>query len=204
MIDEAVGKLKALLAGRIPPRFDTEVLAPGSERQLAETLNRFIDFMDEVQRFIVPLSRGELHDARVQPGNLLASPFKELHSRLLHLTWQAAQVAKGDYAQRVDFMGDFSAAFNAMIVALDRNEKLLRRKIEELEGALSHIRTLEGILPICSACKRIRVEGGDSDRQDDWVPVESYIGKRTEARFSHGICPACAKRLYPGLELQRE
>ena len=73
------------------------------------------------------------------PKNFLASPFKELHSHLQHLTWQAKQVAKGDYSQRVDFMGDFSEAFNFMITSLDNNEKALKRKIGQLEEALSHI-----------------------------------------------------------------
>lgn len=116
---------------------------------------------------------------------------------LVHLTWQASQVAKGDYEQRVDFMGDFSEAFNSMIVALDQNEKLLKKKIDELEDALSHIAKLEGILPICSNCKRIRREGAPSREQDSWIPVEIYIRDRTRSEFSHGICPDCMKKLYP-------
>ena len=56
-----------------------------------------------------------------------------LHSSLMHLTWQAGEVAKGDYSQRVDFMGDFSEAFNAMVISLATHENLLRKKIEELE-----------------------------------------------------------------------
>jgi hypothetical protein len=52
---------------------------------------------------------------------------------------------------------------------------------------------LEGILPICSSCKKIRDEKGD------WHNIEDYIGTRSEADFSHSICPVCAKRLYPGI-----
>ena len=84
-----------------------------------------------------------------------------------------------------------------MIVSLDNNEKLLKRKIDELEKALSHIKNLEGVLPICSNCKKIRLEGTDPQNQDSWIPVESYISKRTEAQFSHSICPECMKKLYP-------
>jgi signal transduction histidine kinase len=66
--------------------------------------------------------------------NFLASPFKELHSRLTHLTWQAERVAQGDYSQRVDFMGDFSRAFNFMVESLERKELQLHEKIGELEA----------------------------------------------------------------------
>ena len=50
---------------------------------------------------------------------------------------------------------------------------------------------LEGLLPVCSACHRIRGEHGD------WQPLESYILEQSDARFTHGICPDCAEELYP-------
>jgi hypothetical protein len=171
-----------------------------NEQELAMLFNRLFSFVQEMQEFILPLSKGKLEDVRVPPTkNFLASPFKELHSHLQHLTWQAKQVAHGDYTQRVDFMGDFSEAFNFMIVSLNNSEKMLNRKIEELEKALSHIKTLEGILPICASCKKIRVEGGDPENQNSWIEIERYIGKRTEVQFSHGICPKCEKKLYTQL-----
>jgi PAS domain S-box-containing protein len=61
----------------------------------------------------------------------------------------------------------------------------------ELAAALSEVRTLRGLLPICMHCKRIR----DSD--DQWTSVESYVRARTHAVFSHGICPQCLVRHYP-------
>lgn len=56
---------------------------------------------------------------------------------------------------------------------------------------LVRLRHLEGILPICSACKKIR------DEQGSWHAVEAYVAERTEAEFSHGICPECMRRMYP-------
>jgi hypothetical protein len=53
------------------------------------------------------------------------------------------------------------------------------------------IRVLEGMLPICSFCKRIRDEGGR------WQQLESYIGQRSRARFSHTFCPECGRKHYP-------
>jgi hypothetical protein len=200
MIEEVTEKLAILLQGRIPAKFDIENLDNESEHKLGEMFNRLIAFIQETHEFIIPLSRGDLQNIWPPKNNFLASPFKELHSRLLHLTWQAKQVANGDYTQRVDFMGDFSEAYNSMVISLDRNEKLLRDKIEELEKALSHIKRLEGILPICSNCRRIRLEETDPKNQDNWIQIESYISNRTEARFSHSICPECMKKLYPYLK----
>jgi hypothetical protein len=96
-------------------------------------------------------------------------------------------------------MGDFSKAFNSMIISLEHNEKLLKKKIDQLEKALSEVSRLEGILPICSHCKRIRIEGTDHKNQDNWIEMESYISNKTQAQFSHSICPECVKELYPDL-----
>lgn len=52
---------------------------------------------------------------------------------------------------------------------------------------------LEGILPLCASCKRIR------DEKDNWHQIESYVRERSEAEFSHGICPECAEKLYPDM-----
>jgi PAS domain S-box-containing protein len=71
-----------------------------------------------------------------------------------------------------------------------RAEEERERLIVELQDALSQVRTLSGLLPICASCKRIRNEEGN------WEQMEAYIRDRSEAKFSHGICPECAKKLY--------
>jgi sigma-B regulation protein RsbU (phosphoserine phosphatase) len=68
------------------------------------------------------------------------------------------------------------------ILELQRN---LAMRVAELEEALSRVKQLQGLLPICSYCKKIR------DDQNYWQQVESYISKHSEAQFSHGICPDC-------------
>ena len=75
-----------------------------------------------------------------------------------------------------------------------RTEALLREKNDELTRALGDVKTLRGMLPICSSCKKIR------DDQNYWHQVESYLVARTEASFTHGICPDCAKRYFPQVE----
>jgi len=200
MIDTFAEALSILLQGNIPEPIDLGKIIDEGERDLANKVNQLITFMQEIHDFIIPLSKGELFEIKCSPKNFLTSPFKELHSRLLHLTWQAKQVANGDYSQRVDFMGDFSEAFNNMIVSLDNNEKMLKNKINELEQALSHNKNLEGILPICSHCKKIRLEGADSKKQESWVTMERYISEKTHAMFSHSICPECLEAFYPDIK----
>ena len=64
---------------------------------------------------------------------------------------------------------------------------------EIVEHLRREIKTLRGIIPICAACKKIR------DDKGYWQQVEAYIRDRSEAEFSHGICPECVDKLYPGL-----
>jgi hypothetical protein len=199
MISQAIEKLTILLQGKIPATIDFADVDGEDDRRCADLVNQLITFIDQIHQFVIPLAQGELSDIKVAPNNYLASPFRELHSRLRHLTWQAKQVASGDYSQRVDFMGEFSEAYNAMVVALERNEKLLRNKIDELEQALGHIKKLEGILPICANCKRIRISDADPRDKQSWMKIENYLSDRTDAQFSHSICPECMQKLYPNL-----
>ena len=70
--------------------------------------------------------------------------------------------------------------------------------IGDLQKAISEIKTLRGIIPICSSCKKIR------DDQGFWKQVEAYVAERTGAEFSHGICPDCVARLYPDYQDKQE
>lgn len=65
-----------------------------------------------------------------------------------------------------------------------------------LAEALDQVKLLQGILPICSHCKRIRLEGGDYEDLNSWVPVELYISRHSGAKFSHGVCPTCIDKHY--------
>lgn len=74
---------------------------------------------------------------------------------------------------------------------------LLTLYVRYLNKALSNIKTLESILPICSHCKKIRKPDADSKNMESWQPLEAYITTMTTSQFSHGICPECAANLYP-------
>jgi hypothetical protein len=71
--------------------------------------------------------------------------------------------------------------------AAEEREKL----VAELQGALSKVKQLSGLLPICASCKKIR------DDKGYWNQIEEYIRNHSEADFSHGLCPPCIEKLYP-------
>ena len=74
--------------------------------------------------------------------------------------------------------------------------QLLAEKIA-LEEALSQVKTLRGLLPICGGCKRIRNDGGY------WQQIEEFVDDHSLAEFSHGVCPSCAEKYFPGLAIAR-
>jgi CheY-like chemotaxis protein len=82
------------------------------------------------------------------------------------------------------------------VVALRRK---LAERVLELEVAMSRVKQLHGLLPICSYCKKIR------DDQNYWQRVEEYVSAHSDAKFSHGICPGCYDTvLAPQLRAMRE
>ena len=83
-------------------------------------------------------------------------------------------------------------------IKMEELEVLVKERTEKLENtvgalteALKNVKTLEGLVPICAYCKKIR------DDKGFWNNVESYVAKRTKAQFSHGICPHCLNTHFP-------
>lgn len=73
----------------------------------------------------------------------------------------------------------------------------LRESVEELQEALERVRTLKGLLPICSRCKKVRDDSGY------WQNVDAYISEHTDTEFSHGLCPDCHAEQLAELEKMR-
>jgi AmiR/NasT family two-component response regulator len=122
-------------------------------------------------------------------------------SKLLHL---ASTVGVGAYLVKPPNAGEMERAitialarFGDMLELRRLNAELQTRYQEkeelvaELQTALAKVKLLSGLLPICASCKKIR------DDQGYWTQIEVYIRRHSEAEFSHGLCPNCAKRLYP-------
>jgi diguanylate cyclase (GGDEF)-like protein len=94
---------------------------------LADLIARFAAYLAEAQDFISALYKGKL-DVEPPPRNPLISSCKQLHANLRHLTWQTKEIAAGDLDQHVDFLGEFSVAFNSMIESL-REMRLAEEKV---------------------------------------------------------------------------
>ena len=89
-----------------------------------------------------------------------------------------------DYLTKPFDQAELRARVQVGAHVLELQENLAAR-VRELEATLSELKQLQGLLPICSYCKKIR------DEQNYWHRVESYISGHAEVEFSHGICPAC-------------
>lgn len=94
------------------------------------------------------------------------------------------QAGADDYVQKPFSLEELRARIRVGERILSLQQRLNRR-VEELEAALSKVDQLEQLLPICSYCKKIRVD------HDYWEQLERYFCERSNVRFSHGICPAC-------------
>lgn len=96
-----------------------------------------------------------------------------------------------------DIVGGLVQGFSshvADVTTLRERETELQRVINERDRAMAEVRTLSGLLPICANCKRIR------DNTGEWQPIERYVGERTEASFTHGMCPECMDKFYPEIK----
>jgi CheY-like chemotaxis protein len=98
---------------------------------------------------------------------------------------------QGQYLALLPTVIEQALAKRALAEAKRFAEEERERLIVELQEALAQVKTLSGLLPICMSCKKIR------DDEGYWKQIEFYIQQRSEAKFSHGICPDCKKELYP-------
>ena len=129
-IDET---LTELMTGTV--RYVSEATCAPVALPLTHTVNRLIRLIEEIAVFLLPLSRGELSSPLPSPENVMAVPLVEMHARLSQLTRQTQEIARGDYSQRIDFMGEFSEAFNSMVVLLEERERRLTDEIARRKQA---------------------------------------------------------------------
>jgi phosphoserine phosphatase RsbU/P len=119
----------------------------------------------------------------------------ELPLANMYLVLLTARESRGDLVTGLDAGADdyvikpfdaeeLRARVRAGVRVLTLQERLAER-VEELQAALSNVKQLRGLLPICAYCKRIR---GDDQY---WQQLEGYIAEHSDAQFSHGICPTC-------------
>jgi len=140
---------------------------------------RAIPRFDDEGKFI-----GLIHIVRDITSRRLAE--EELHIHRSHLEWlvrdRTAEITK------------MNEQLHKEVAERKRAGADKERLIKELQEALSNIKKLSGLLPMCAWCKKIR------DDQGYWKKVEAYICEHSDARFTHGICPECAGKIVEGLE----
>jgi DNA-binding NtrC family response regulator len=108
------------------------------------------------------------------------------------LALRTVQQGAQDYLVKGQFRGNLLVRAMRYAIQRKQTEKEREKLILQLQEALAKVTTLRGLLPICASCKRIR------DDEGYWTQVEVYIREHSEVKFSHGLCPECAKELYPG------
>jgi serine phosphatase RsbU (regulator of sigma subunit) len=135
-IDRITALFHRVLKGELPRPLDLPKDYPENEvRQVVEYANRFVAEYQALAAAMSALSRGDL-DLHVPAGKMhVLQSFKNLHANLRHLTWKTQQIAGGDLSQHVDFMGDFSQAFNGMTHQLREAFAKIERQNQDLLAA---------------------------------------------------------------------
>jgi serine phosphatase RsbU (regulator of sigma subunit) len=139
-LDKITETIYSLLKGEIPPLLQLPDNFPQNELfQVYEYFNKLINEYFELSNLIYALARGELDYQSPKSKLKVTQSFKSLQSNLKHLTWKTQQIANGDFNQKVDFMGDFSLAFNKMVNQLKDSFQLIEDKNHELNVFVSEI-----------------------------------------------------------------
>ena len=182
----------------------------GTEGQNLEKRTRrlFADWKPIREEVFSLIHSGRRNEAALVTKGKGADHVAKLEEKMLELTSYARKKADGfmQLAEKSQskvenittilvFGGVFLSAFIAFFTVRHvlKVEKALLNERNELQKALSEIKTLSGLLPICASCKKIRDDTGY------WNQIELYIRDHTEAEFSHSLCPICAEKLYGDL-----
>jgi PAS domain S-box-containing protein len=194
------------------------------ERALQESEEKYRILVEKANEAIVVVQDGVLIFANRVTSDLLGVPARDLEGKpFTNFIWpEDREYVTANYKKRIagetvneayDFRvigagGKLSwvflsaatiqwkgkpATLNLMTDITDRKqaEEERERLILELKEALSKVKLLSGLLPVCASCRKIRNDKGY------WEQMEMYIRDHSEAEFSHGICPECARKLYP-------
>ena len=174
-----------LEAGGLPCTVDPELPMPirGLRATVYETRRAAYenDFMHSAWVAYMPEGHVEMRNVMFAPLNI-----EGVTVGMIGLANKPTDFTDGD-AEIACVFGELAA----IALMNSRHIDLLNEKTASLEEALAQVKTLRGLLPMCSRCNKIRDDAGF------WTRVESYVSEHTEAEFTHGLCPECLRALYP-------
>lgn len=186
---ELSGYLEGILRDAGSAGLDVERLAPPC-RELGVALRDFQALAAELVDYSTQLSKGELSQEFPDSGSCLYGGLKNLQANLKHLTWQAKQVARGDYSQKVSHLGEFSEAFNSMTQQLEERREQLRQEVQRASRRAEIIESYTEMLVELL------------DQREEWLLVVDratreivHCNKRTRGGGEGGYCDSCQHRL---------
>ncbi len=185
-------ELLFLEAGGLPCSVNPELPMPiRGLREVAYRTHQSVfenDFMNSPWQEFMPAGHVEMKNVLFAPLNLEGRTMG-----IMGLANKPADFTDED-AETAFLFGQLAA----IALANSRYLEQLQEKTTSLELALSEVKTLRGLLPICCACKKIR------DDEGLWTRIEAYLAERADIQFTHGICPDCLERLYPDDQEQKK
>jgi signal transduction histidine kinase/CheY-like chemotaxis protein len=168
--EEDIDRITAAFYQILKGKKTTPIALPGDYpdneiKQAVGYINQFINEYNRVTELVYTLSRGEL-DFEAPPGKMsILQSLKNLQASLRHLTWTTQQIARGDFSHQVDFMGDFSAAFNSMTRQLEdafterkKTNEALQSRVKELNDAR------QALLKMMADLKQAREQAEEATR----------------------------------------
>jgi len=123
--------------------------------------------------------------------HLLFEPLERIREKAVEISHDPHRIGEQIDLGNGRELNELTTAFNRMSFNLRQEQNIIEAKTVELKHALDNVKQLEGMLPICISCKRIREDSGY------WKQIELYLHKHSEATFDHSLCPDCAKNMHP-------
>lgn len=168
-----------------------------SDEQIIEVNDGFVkitgyNYSDLLGKTTVGLHLWDKEEGRVAAVNELLKSGR-VHGREFQFRKKSGEMITGLFSAEIIPINNQESILSSIsdITERKRAEAEREKLMQELQEALTRVKLLSGLLPICASCKKIR------DDKGYWTQIEAYIRDHSEAEFTHGICPECFKKLYP-------